>query len=126
MLPASYFSTPQPLLGGGKASPQPPTPRAPRPLLSHWMEQPPPARAAKVAAKKLEINLMLDSAVGEGLLHSPRHAPSDNMLGQEARLGHSAPQVTPVFVVVVGERRVSMGRTDIRTENEPERGGRNP
>lgn len=96
MLPASYFSTPQRLLGGRQGiHPQPPTPIAPRPLLPHWMEQPPPARAAKVAAKKLEVNLMLDSAVGEGLLHSPRHAPSDNMLGQEARLGHSTPQVTP-------------------------------
>lgn len=68
---------------------------------------------------------MLDSVVGEGLLHSPRHAPSDNLPGQEARLGHSAPR-SHHFIFVVGERRVSMGRTDIRTENEPERGGRNP
>lgn len=50
-------------------------PGLPVPSQSHMMEQPPPARMAKDAAKKLEVNLMLDCAVGEGLLHNPRHAP---------------------------------------------------
>lgn len=58
MLPASYFSTPNHYLGGGKASiPNLQRPGLPGPpSLPHGMEQPPPARAAKVAAKKREVN----------------------------------------------------------------------
>ena len=88
-------------------------------------EQPPPTKAAKVAAKKLEVNLRLDSAVGEGSSTTPGMHPKTSCWEQRP----SRPLHTPVhtgflllwFLLGEGEH----GGTDIRTENEPEGGRRN-
>lgn len=50
-------------------------PGLPGQAYSPLTEQPPPTKAAKVAAKKLEVNLRLDSAVGEGSSTTPGMHP---------------------------------------------------
>lgn len=90
---------PQSLLGGGSRPPQTDNPWLPGPSYSQSTEQPPPAKVAKVAAKKPEVNLSLDSAAGEGSSTTPGMHPKTITLGEEAQLGHSALQFTPFFSV---------------------------
>lgn len=43
---------------------------------------------------------MLDSAVGEGLLHSPRHAPSDTCWGRRPAWATLHPGHTTLFLLL--------------------------
>jgi hypothetical protein len=77
-LPASFLAPP--ITMGGATCPSPNPLRPPGSPHFHMMEQPPCTRVAKVAAKKLVVNLMLGSAVGEGAPPQP----------QACTLGHHA------------------------------------
>lgn len=124
------FITPQSLLGGAGPPRPPPAhpPGLPGPAYSHSTEQAPPAQAAKVAAKKLEVNLRLDSAVGEGSSTTPGMHPKTSCWGRRpswAALHPSSHRFVFLFFVFWGTEVSVGGGTDIRTENEPEKGGRN-
>ena len=129
-LTTCFLITPKHSWGGGWPTPNHYAnpnhcPGLPGQAYSPSTEQPPPTKAAKVAAKKLEVNLRLDSAVGEGSSTTPGMHPKTSCW--EQRPGR--PLRTPVhtgflllwFLLGEGEH----GGTDIRTENEPEGGRRN-
>lgn len=108
---------------GGQDHPQPPSPRLPGPSYSQMTEQPPPTKAAKVAAKKPKVNLRLDSAVVEASSTTPGMHPNTSCWGRRP----SRPLCTPVhtdifcfcfYLFLLGV--VSVEGTDIRTENEQE------
>lgn len=79
---------------------------------------------AKVAAKKPEVNLRLDSAAGEGSPTTPGMHPKTSCWGSRPSWAplHPSSQRFPFSVgfFFFFPGRVSVGGTDIRTENEPE------